>query len=420
MNLLATSRGRKAVFTCLYLSEGAPIGYIWWALPTRLKLAEVPLGDITGLLAFLAMPWAFKFAWAPLVDVLRGGRFQHRAWILAAQLIMGLALLPLFWLDLRADFGWISALFVLHGFAAATQDVAIDTLAIRVTPVPERGAMNGWMQAGMLTGRSLFGPGVLKLEQALGETAVVAALLAAIGFSSLLVLACTRDPGESEPLAPREVLKRFGSALASALKQANTWLGLGLALLGGAAFEAAGAVAGPFLLDHMSALPKEARGAAVGSFYLYAVAAMLAGALLGGYGSDKVGHKRSVTCALLLLTLLVAGLGHGDLARWDADALTALLVAVYFAIGLYTASSYALFMDLTDPRLGATQFSAFMGMTNVCESWSAKSMGMLKPVFGYGGTFLWLALGSLLVLPLIFCMKLGRHDLDEQAGNSGQ
>jgi hypothetical protein len=39
-------------------------------------------------------------------------------------------------------------------------------------------------------------------------------------------------------------------------------------------------------------------------------------------------------------------------------------------IGLFTAASYALFMDLTDPKLGGTQFSAFMAATNGCESWS--------------------------------------------------
>lgn len=41
--LLESARGRTAVFTVLYASEGAPIGFIWWALPTLLRSADVPV-----------------------------------------------------------------------------------------------------------------------------------------------------------------------------------------------------------------------------------------------------------------------------------------------------------------------------------------------------------------------------------------
>lgn len=44
------------------------------------------------------------------------------------------------------------------------------------------------------------------------------------------------------------------------------------------------------------------------------------------------------------------------------------MLGVYLRAGLITASAYALLMQLTDPRLGATQFSAYMGAVNACES----------------------------------------------------
>jgi len=69
-----------------------------------------------------------------------------------------------------------------------------------------------------------------------------------------------------------------------------------------------------------------------------------------------------------------------------------LFAALYVAIGLFTASSYALFMDLTDPRLGATQFSAYMGATNACESWSAVLGGRLIASSGYPAAFAVMAL----------------------------
>ncbi len=406
MNLLETKSGRKALFMALYLSEGAPIGFIWWALPTRLKLAGVELDRITGLLALLALPWALKFLWAPLIDVLRSRRFGYKAWILSAQLLMGASLLPLFWLDLGQQFELIYLLFTVHAFTAATQDVAIDSLTIAVTPKEEHGSINGWMQAGMLLGRTLFGPGVLKLGEALGNTAIFAALLGAIWFSAFVLILFTREPLRVRPAKAWSAFEQFRTALLTALKQRNTWMGVGLAVLGGAGFEAVGAVAGPFLLEHLTHLPKAEASGYVGTFYLYAVGLMLAGALLGGFGADRFGHRRTVALVLVLMTLLILILSGAEASgKAGTFTLAGLLAAIYFAIGSYTASSYGLFMDLTDRRLGATQFSAFMGMTNVCESWSVKAIGKLQPVYGFGGGFAILAAISLVALVFLACMR---------------
>lgn len=72
---------------------------------------------------------------------------------------MGLSLLPLIWLDPVSGFQAMGALLLLHAFAAATQDVAIDALCISSTSASERGQYNGWMQAGMLVGRAAMGAG---------------------------------------------------------------------------------------------------------------------------------------------------------------------------------------------------------------------------------------------------------------------
>jgi hypothetical protein len=77
------------------------------------------------------------------------------------------------------------------------------------------------------------------------------------------------------------------------------------------------------------------------------------------------------------------------------------LAVLYLAIGLFTASSYALFMDLTDPRLGATQFSGFMGATNLCESWSALAVGKLVAGAGYPLAFMVMAGVALLTFPIL-------------------
>lgn len=421
MDLLATPRRRRLLFAALYLSEGAPIGFIWWHLPTRLRAAGVPIEAITALTATLVLPWTLKFLWAPLIDAWRARGGTARAWIIAAQVVMGLALLPLLLLDLHADLPLVTALLMLHAVAAATQDAAIDTLAIASTGRDERGALNGWMQAGMLLGRSLFGGVSLVIVAQSGTGPVVLALVATIWLTLVLVAAADErahvppppaadagvSPAASGAGTGRPVAgsaRRRGSllpTLAAAARSRTTWLGLLFALSAGAGFEAVGAVAGPYLVD------RGFDSARVGTFLaLPAVLAMLVGGLVGGTLSDRLGRRRTAGAALVLLAGLIAavaaagGAAHGTLL--------ALLTAVYGGIGVFVAASYALFMEGTDPRLGATQFSAFMAATNACEAWATFAVGRLIPSLGYPGAFLVMALISLAALPALAGMRLTR------------
>ncbi len=402
MQLLTNRRDRKFIFGALYFSEGAPIGFIWWALPTIFRAADIPIQKISTLVAVLVLPWAFKFLWAPIIDTLRSPRWTLRGWILLAQFGMGLTLLPLFFLDLHDDFRLVTVCLVLHACMAATQDVAIDALCISVTPERERGGVNGWMQTGMLGGRSIFGGGALIVSAHLGLDFVLVFLIAAIWCSSLLLILSDYRESAGETGNTAEQLRRFARLIRTAAKHRSTWRGFLFALVGGAGFEAVGSVAGPFLID---------RGFSTGEigwfFALPTVLCMVGGALLGGYASDRIGRRSTVAVFLLFYVAVIFLIAGADVVTGGESGkmLLVLLAVLYFGIGLFTSSSYALFMDITDVRLGATQFSAFMGATNMCESWSAFSVGRIIGLFGYPAAFAVMALFPLLTIPLIRGMQ---------------
>jgi len=408
--------GRRVLFAALYFSEGAPIGYLWWALPTKLREADVPVEQIGALTAALTLPWALKFLWAPVVDGLRGPRWGLRSWITLAQILMGLTLLPVVFLPVDEIVRVAPMILIAHAVCAATQDVAIDGLAVRTLSHDERGRATGWMQAGMLVGRALFGGAALLAERWIGEAGVAITLIACIWVTMALVWLAPPDV----PPGGVRARERFGvlfAALGRALVRRSTWLGLGVALTAGAGFEAVGGLLGPFLID---------RGAdqdAVGAFLaLPVVAAMIAGAIGGGWCADRFGHRALVAGSVVAIGLGVSALAAADDLGASPTALMAVALPIYLLLGVLTASSYALFMDLSDPAIGGTQFSAYMSATNMCEAWAVATAGALaggldrawapaalRDGLDYGPAFLALAGASLISLPLVWAIGNRRN-----------
>lgn len=357
---------RRLLFAALYFSEGAPIGWLWWTLPPQLREAGFAVDEIQSWLAAFTLVWTFKFVWAPLLDVLRTRWFGRRAWLVSAQLGMLATLVPLMWLEPAADWGTVSGLLLAHSFFAATQDVAIDAIAIRSVRTGERGSLNAAMQIGKIGGRVLFSGGVPLLEAWSGARLAVPMLVGVL--TSMLVLA-VRMPiedhggGEERPARPGR-RRRYLAALVASRR---IWRLAAFALIAGLGFEAAGSLSGSWLVD--AGFDDGERGV----FRLVTAALMAVGGVLGGWLADRRAPRRA-TRALLLATVAAVAL----LAAFGSIVLYAL---VYLAIGAFVAASYAMFMQNANGPLAATVFSMFMGLTNGCEALAAWSSGWLYARF---------------------------------------
>jgi len=177
------------------------------------------------------------------------------------------------------------------------------------------------------------------------------------------------------------------------VKARATWYALGFALVAGAGFKSAGAIAGPLLLQ--GGLSKEE----IGLFFSSTAAALALGALAGGQLADRKGRPGAMRILLVALAITV-GITAAASTVGGAPLVVALLM-LYVAAGAFTAAELALYMDATDPRLGATQFSAYMGAINLCETWSSYSAGQLVAVAGYANALSAMAAISLLGLAIL-------------------
>lgn len=365
------------------------------------------MDEVTALTAAVALPWALKFLWAPVVDAVQTRRWGLRAWIVTAQLSMGMLLIPLAFAGDPSQLGLLTLLLVAHALAAATQDVAVDALAVRTIAPHERGSISGWMQAGMLLGRAVFGGAAIAVEEHVGHAAVLAALVLCVWWSTVLVMIAGPTPTERTARSVRDTINRVASHLRNIVRSPRAWLGLAIAVTAGLGFEAVGGLASVILVD----LGVSADRRAI-FFAGPVIVALMVGSLVGGRLADRLGH-RAVLVAAVVAIALAACLFAILLAARDAaptSVLVATLGLIYLLIGVHTASLYALMLDLTDPAVGATQFSAYMAATNLCEILAVASAGRLasialvpEPLHGYPAAIAVLAIVSLVSLvPLAF------------------
>jgi MFS family permease len=394
---VATANQRRLLFALLYFNEGAPIGLIWLALPALLRADEVPIEAIGSLLAIVVLPWSFKFLAGPLVDSLRTVRGGTQGLLIATQLGMAATMLAAARYSSAADLDWLGWVLIAHALCAALQDVTIDALAIRLTTAHERGRLNAAMQLGLYGGRSLAAGLALGAISGLAWKDACLALAAIQGLTILLVVFL--ELPAAAPVDRRVAVRTVREAIVTALARRTTWIALAFALLAGAGYEATAGLAGPWLVDRGVATENIGRWQAIGVPLMIVV-----GSQIGGMLADWRGHRMAAGVGLVGFVVAIVGLAAlewiapqalGGTSTWIA------LGAMYAAVGVFTVGSYALFMDLTDPRIGGSQFSAFMSGTNGCEAWSLAVGAALAARLGYASSVTLLALVSLACLALL-------------------
>ena len=151
-NLLATRNGRLIAFFLLYVTEGIPLGFTATAIATQMRRQGLGPEAIGAFIGSLYLPWAVQVGRRARSSTrsVRDRFGRRKTWIVLAQIGM-LVRLPA---DRRSRSTsrprstLFTALIFLSNAFGATQDVAIDALAVNVLPENERGTANGFMFGG--------------------------------------------------------------------------------------------------------------------------------------------------------------------------------------------------------------------------------------------------------------------------------
>lgn len=416
-NLLATRKGRIAAFFLMYLTEGVPQGFATTAVATQMRRLGMGTAEIGGFLGFIMLPWAFKWAYGPFVDLL-GSRRQgpRRSWILMAQGMMVLTLLGVSGLELPGQLALFTAALFVHNLFAAVQDVAVDALAVSTLQADERAFASGMMFGGQSLGMLIGGGGALLLGSRIGFTGSILVLAAVIGAVLVFAVLPMREPVVGS--AARE-----GSVLAAAAREAGRFLREALRALLGSRQAFGGLLFGLMPIAAMAlSLALQANLAVdlglsndeIGVLGGASAALTALSCIVGGWLSDRFDRRRALLVYIGVISLpglyLMAELNRHGWAPGQAAPATLITafwiaaLAYHLVFGFIYGARAALFIDITQPAVAATQFAAYMALTNLSIAYSAVWQGYAVKHWGYAATLgldSLVGLASLIFLPLL-------------------
>jgi MFS family permease len=374
------------LFAFTILPFGAAVGFVSIAAPFWLEAQGVSLAAIGTVSGIANSPHAFKFLWAPLVDL--GG--HRKRWYLATTALTALALAVLaFFPDPGHHLVTYTVLAAIAQVAGTTSAAAADGLMALTTRFEDKGKAGGFRMAGNVGFTGVLGALALAVAKWSGSVPVAGLVLAAVTLLALLpalriheVAAALAATGRSwlHDVAARlgEVLRDVWRTLASR----DGWTGLVICAMpvgAGALTNLFTAMASDYhASEDVVALVNGLGGGVVGAL----------GALVGGVLADRMNRR----LAYALSGALTAG---AALALFFAPLTPAAyawgVLGYSFANGIAFATLAAFILEICGHGAGATtKYTAFIAVANLASSYvtTLDGWGSELPGLGVRGSIL--------------------------------
>ncbi len=388
---------RQLIILLMGFSSGMPFLLSGSVLTYWMATEKVDLTTI-GIFGLVGLPYALKFAWAPLVDrmpwpVLDRSLGRRRSWMLVTQIGILLSVLLLA-LSNPVDGPWLTAFAaVLVAFFSATQDIAIDAYRIEILNDDEQGAGAATTQLGYRIALWIVDALALLLPSFVPWPAVLSAIagLAVVGIVTTFLadeprLALAPTPGATSWLK-EAVIRPFAEFVAY-----RGWVVILLfALLYKYGDALGGSMARPFYVQMGFSGPE-----IFGVTKSFGVAATIFGGLAGGVIVARYGIFKSLFVAGILqaiTNLLFSWLAE---AGHDIVVLTIAITLDNFTGALGGVAFIAYLSSLCTKGMAGTQYALLTSLMAFGRTALSAGGGWLAAHTGW--TIFWV-LTTLLAIP---------------------
>jgi PAT family beta-lactamase induction signal transducer AmpG len=427
-----SERPHLRLFTlcALYAAQGIPWGFVYITLKAWLAGAGLSVESIGGLMALAGLPWVFKPLWGPVLDAVGPTAFgRRRPWIVAAQFGMIATLGAMIAIpDLETNVVVLGWMVFTHNVFNSLQDVSVDALAVDLLSETERGRANGLMYGSKYGGGFIGGAGMAAVAGLIGLKGALGVQVGMLAVIMLLPLFIIERPGDRRfpwdprgaPVArPAPALAGFARGLDTAksvlraFRIRSAFIGGIFAILVHAPAGVLAAVGAVFYVQELG-WSKELYATVEGGPVLMAG---LIACILGGFLGDRFGRRRTIAAGVIVAAGLAVGFSFAE-SMWSSKwFVTTYMVLDSAAVGLVSVGLFALFMDISWPKVAATQFTTYMALLNLSSTAGQKLAGKVDDLLSYPQIFLCAGLFQLLVVGLIVFIdpRQTRRELSDPA-----
>jgi MFS family permease len=355
---------------------------------------NISIAIATMVAGISSIPFTLKFLFGPLSDYFI--KYGRKPFVVIGVFISAISFFPLAFIDPTVALLPFTVLLFLGCVGVVIFDIAADAWAIQITTENDRGKVNAAM-FGSLFGGMAIGNVLLSFVAkyySYPMTFIVA------GIISLLLMVVPLLVKEIKIIKERPKIARL---LLVEFQKKNTLL---IALFGLISAMNFGMILFimPQYMMHVLHLDVAQIGLLASLFPI----ATVIGAVTGGVLADKWGRKN--TLYLFLSGMLVFSALLITANTWQMIAILYPMIGFLQGAACFSALM-ALFMDITNPTIGASQYSILTSISNLGDYSVAIVSGTLVLLLGYQRFFLY---AGWVVGPALLLLYFVKEKQDEQ------
>jgi PAT family beta-lactamase induction signal transducer AmpG len=413
---------RQLIILLMGYSSGMPFLLTGSILTYWMTRVGVDLTTV-GIFVLVGTPYAFKFAWAPLVDqlplpVLDRWLGRRRSWMLVTQFGILLSILALAWSD-PIETPWFTAAAAFAvAFFSATQDIAVDAYRIEILRDEEQGAGSATTQLGYRIALWIVDAMALLLPS-LMPWPIVLSLIATLILVGMVTTFYATEPQTARPVIEstgawvnQAVVRPFSEFLAY-----RGWVAILLfALLYKYGDALGGNMARPFYVALGFTGPE-----IFGVTKSFGAAATILGGLAGGVVVARYGLFKALLIGGILQAITNLLFSWQAMAGHDLLVLTIAISADNFTGALGAIAFVAYLSSLCTAGMAGTQYALLTSLMAFGRTTMSAGGGWLATEVGWAA--FWLAT-TLLAIPglllLLWLWRIAQKETPPSVKKEGQ
>jgi MFS family permease len=346
----------------------------------------------------LALPWMLKALWAPLVDRYGSERFGRRkTWIVPMLVLLALCCVVTAFFPPAREISVLLGLVLFMNLFAATQDIAVDGLAVDLLKGQELGLANVAQVVGYKAGMLLASALLVPLSPRIGWHGILWSIAGILLFWAVALCFFREPQAPPQVLEKRSALRAVLGELSQSLREKGAaWLLVFIATYK-IGEELVDPMLRPFLID--AGYTKERLSLWVGS---YGMAASLFGSMFGGFLASRAPMLSAVALCAVLRAFSVGGEWY--LTLLGKPGPTAVIIATiveHFCGGALTTAMFAYMMSRVNKSVGGTHYTLLACVEVLGKIPPSVFSGDLQVWLGYRRLF-----GLATVLSFLFLLLL--------------